>query len=141
MNKQDIVEQLKKDEGFSPRAKWDREQFSYGYGCKAPGKGAVITEPEAAKYLDRRVDQSIQEYQEMFDGLDINEIRQQALVNMLFNLGKGGVQKFKKMLAAIKTGDWVEAAEQARDSAWYNQVGGRAKRICYELENGVKYER
>lgn len=140
MDKQTIVDQLKKDEGFSAKAYWDREQWTYGYGCKAPGKGSMISETDAAVLLSVRVNQSIAEYGSIFYELKINEVRQQALVNMLFNLGKGRVKKFKKMLAAIRAGDWVEAAEQARDSLWYQQVGKRAKRICYELENGVPYE-
>lgn len=140
MDKQAIIERLKKDEGFAAKAYWDREQWTYGYGCKAPSKGSMISEPDAAQLLSRRVDQSIAEFWSMFHDLEINEVRQQALVNMLFNLGKGGVQKFKKMLAAIRADNWTKVAEEARDSLWYQQVGKRAKRICYELENGVPYE-
>lgn len=140
MDKLAIIEQLKKDEGFSAKAYFDKDQWTFGFGCKAPGPGATITPTEAAVKLSNRVEQSIAEFYEVFKGLDINEVRQQALVNMLFNLGEGGVLKFKMMMAAIRSGDWPEAAEHARDSLWYQQVGKRAKRICYELENGVPYE-
>lgn len=137
MNKTKIVEQLKLDEGFSRIPYWDRTQWTYGYGCKAPNSGARITEPEASKYLEKRVDQSIKEFYEVF-GQDpnIDETRQHALVNMLFNLGKGGLLGFKNTLALIKAHKWIEAANNARKSLWFKQVGKRAIRICKELELG-----
>ena len=39
---------FKNDEGFQPVAKWDIKQWSYGYGCRAPGEGAVIAESAAS---------------------------------------------------------------------------------------------
>jgi GH24 family phage-related lysozyme (muramidase) len=38
---------------------------------------------------------------------------QEALFDMAFNLGLGGLQKFPKLLAAIDAGDWATAAAQS----------------------------
>ena len=62
--------------------------------------------------------------------------RQDALANMMYNLGVGSFCKFKKMIAAIEAGDWNKAADEATDSAWFKQVGKRAERIVKELREG-----
>jgi GH24 family phage-related lysozyme (muramidase) len=142
MNREDIIDRVAEDEGFVACAKWDMKQFSYGYGCAAPYEGATITVGEAKILLSKRVDQAIQEFHEIFADQPMSDIRQGALVNMVFNLGQAGLQKFKKMIAAIKSDDWEEAANQAKDSEWYRQLKdsgdppGRARRIVAELRNG-----
>ena len=66
-----------------------------------------------------------------------SENRQKALLNMMFNLGYNKFTGFKKMIAAIKLNDWEEAAEQAKDSRWYRQVGkSRSERIITRLREG-----
>jgi GH24 family phage-related lysozyme (muramidase) len=140
MDKDAIVNQLKKDEGFSPKSFWDNKQWTYGYGCCAPSKGVTISEVNATIMLSKRVDQAIEEYYDIFEYQPINDNRQGALVNMIFNLGKQGVINFHHMIAAIKIDNWKEAAEQAKDSLWYRQLKnsgdppGRANRIVAELK-------
>ncbi len=58
-----------------------------------------------------------------------------ALLNMLFNLGEPRFRGFKKMIAAIKEGDWKKAADEALDSKWASQVGARADRIAATLRS------
>ena len=60
---------------------------------------------------------------------------QEILVNMMFNLGRPRLSKFKKMKAALEKGDWKEAAKEGRDSKWYKQVTKRAERLMTRLEN------
>lgn len=59
---------------------------------------------------------------------------QEILINMMFNLGFTGLSKFKKMNAALKLYNWVEAAKEGRDSLWYKQVRNRAERLMSKLE-------
>ena len=59
---------------------------------------------------------------------------QQILVNMMFNMGRTRLSKFKKMHAAILDGDWKEAAKEGRDSRWHKQVTNRAERLMKRLE-------
>ncbi|HBT5242753.1 TPA: glycoside hydrolase family protein, partial [Klebsiella quasipneumoniae] len=47
------------------------------------------------------------------------------LVIMLFQLGLGGVQKFKKLLAAAKIGDRNGIRRESVDSLWYRQTPNR----------------
>lgn len=57
------------------------------------------------------------------------------LVNMMFNLGRTRLSKFRKMNAAIARQDWNEAGKEGRDSRWYKQVGNRAERLMTRMEN------
>jgi len=60
---------------------------------------------------------------------------QEILVNMMFNLGRPRLGKFKKMMAALKKEDWKEAAVEGRDSRWHKQVTKRAERLMSRLES------
>lgn len=68
---------------------------------------------------------------------DLDEVRQRALFNMGFNLGIAKLLRFRKMIAALEIKDWNEAANQAKDSDWYKQVGKRAERIVHMISTGV----
>ncbi|SRR5258705_3418905 len=65
----------------------------------------------------------------------LDEVRQRALVNMAFNLG-GHLGEFHHFLAAIVARDWKVAGMQMTASAWWTQVGERAKRLRTMIETG-----
>ena len=67
----------------------------------------------------------------------LDDVRQEALVNMAFNLGGPRLAKFKRMLAALEAQDWDQAAAEALDSKWATQVGARAKEIAEQLRTGT----
>ena len=50
-----------------------------------------------------------------------------VLASMAFQLGVGGLMKFRKFLAAAEDGDDHEAVAQMRDSAWYRQTTNRVE--------------
>jgi lysozyme len=62
--------------------------------------------------------------------------RQYALIDMVFQLGLGGVLKFKNMLKAMGVGNYKEAAEHCLDSKYAVQTPNRAKRIAKTIECG-----
>ena len=66
---------------------------------------------------------------------ELPEEVQEILVNMMFNLGRPRLTKFKKMNAALEMGDWKTAAIEGRDSRWYHQVGNRSERLMTRMEN------
>jgi lysozyme len=69
-----------------------------------------------------------------FEGFD--DERQYALVDMCFQLGAGGVAKFKKMLKAMREKDWEEAERQCLDSKYARQTPVRARRIAHLIKTG-----
>lgn len=68
---------------------------------------------------------------------NLNPIRQDVLLNMCFNLGIGGLLKFKDTLALIQQGKYSEAANAMLQSTWATQVGDRAKRLSDIMRNGT----
>jgi len=143
MNKMQVVAQLQIDEGFAPQSFWDNDQWTYGWGCKAPGPGAFISKEKALPILVERVQSAIDDFYDIYAGCVMSEAREHALVNMCFNLGETKLRKFKKMNKAIRANDWEEAALEAQDSSWFEQLSApdngkeeRAERIVQELREG-----
>ena len=65
---------------------------------------------------------------------DLPEEVKRIIANMMFNMGRTRLSKFKKHNAALMCGDWKEAAKEGRDSKWYRQVTSRAERLMKRLE-------
>ena len=70
------------------------------------------------------------------DFSSIPETRQAALLDMALNLGQPRLSKFRNMREAVDLRDWRTAAAEAKDSAWYRQVGRRGEKIVSILETG-----
>lgn len=66
----------------------------------------------------------------------LDDERQYALLDMVFQIGIYGVKKFKKMLSAMGVGNWKEASAQCLDSKYAVQTPVRAKRIAKTIETG-----
>ena len=98
--------------------------------------GTDISPERVADAFDDDLDIAISECETLYGAAWFNlpEEVQEILVNMLFNMGRPRLTKFKKMNSAIEAGDWKTAAVEGRDSRWYNQVGARAERLMGRLE-------
>lgn len=59
----------------------------------------------------------------------LSEDRQRVMVNMAFNMGIPKLLTFKRMLSAVKAGQYQAAAAEMLDSEWSRQVGERATRL------------
>jgi lysozyme len=68
----------------------------------------------------------------------LNPVQKDALINMCFNLGFTRFLGFKKMLAALKEGDYTTASKEMLRSKWASQVGKRAFRLAYMIKNGKR---
>jgi lysozyme len=66
----------------------------------------------------------------------MTDARQRAITNMIFNLGAERFAKFVKMITAIKSHRWDDAARECLDSHYAKQVGRRAKRVAQALRSG-----
>ena len=63
------------------------------------------------------------------DFYDLPEEAQLIIANMMFNMGRTRLSKFKGMKRGVDAQDWNAAADEMVDSAWYNQVTNRANRL------------
>ena len=57
-----------------------------------------------------------------------SDIRKAVLLDMCFNIGYGGLMKFKKMWVALGNREFTQASKEMKDSSYYVQVGTRGKR-------------
>ena len=68
--------------------------------------------------------------------LTLNAVRQNVLIDMVFNLGITRFKRFKKLIAAIEVQDWDRAAKEMLDSKWAKQVGRRATELARMMRDG-----
>ena len=64
---------------------------------------------------------------------DLPEEAQQIIANMMFNMGRPRLSKFRGMKRGVDARDWDAAADEMVDSAWYRQVTNRAERLVKRM--------
>ncbi len=131
-----IVDQIKRDEGLRLKPYHCTEgKLTIGYGRNLEDVGISESEAEAMLAADiKNVEDALHQRLPIYTKL--SEARVRALTNMGFQLGVGGLLKFKNMIAALERGDWEEAARQALDSRWARQTPERAARVAEQLRTG-----
>jgi len=139
-NRDNVYEQLKIDEGVVYGV------YKDPLGFLTFGIGHLITRDDDEDGLPEGYDVSEERIYEAFqDDLDtaISECEilfearwnnfpaelQEVLVNMMFNLGRRGLGKFKKFIGHLENHHWPPAALEMLDSRWARQVGNRAIRL------------
>jgi len=65
--------------------------------------------------------------------MDIDEIAEEIIIEMIFQLGKTGVSKFKNMWKALSGLDYTTAAMEMLDSRWAKQTKNRAEAMSAEM--------
>lgn len=115
--------------------------LTIGVGRNLDANG--ITEEEALLMLDHDLLKAKEDMRSLLDEFEVASWslrieRQEALVNFVFNVGKGTAKQFKKMWTALKTYDYNEAAEQLLYSMYAKQVGQRAIELAEQLRTGVR---
>ena len=68
------------------------------------------------------------------DCIDINEKAEEILIEMVFQLGKTGVSKFRKMWDALSEKNYIGASYELLDSRWAKQTPNRAKDMAQVMK-------
>ena len=147
MNRESVFEQLKIDEGVVYEVYLDHlgyPTFGVGhlvvkgdleYGAEV---GTPVPEERVAECFDKDLDIAIDECYQLYGPGTFNNFPgevQEILVNMMFNMGRPRLSKFKNFNTALIDQDWVKASEEMVDSLWYRQVGARAERLVERMKN------
>lgn len=139
-----LISDLKRDEGLRLEAYPDPlsggAPWTIGYGHTGPDvtEGLVWEQPQADGALESdafHAEAELDEHQPWWRQMD--DLRQDVLANMTFNLGIAGVSKFHDTLAAMQAGDYEKAAACMLDSMWAEQVGARADRLAEQMKTGI----
>lgn len=139
---QRIIDLIKSHEGCRLTIYEDSRGFpTIGYGHKIlPGEdfSAGMTQQEAdvllasdLSDLEESAMDAVAQY------MALNEVRQGVVLDMLFNLGLAGFSAFKRLIAALNASDFVTAANEMTNSAWYSQVKSRAIDDVNLMRRGV----
>jgi lysozyme len=136
MDKLRLADELKRDEGLRLKPYHCSEgKLTIGIGRNLEDVG--ITKDEALYLFGNDINRVVQEIEDVLPWFSsLSDARQRALCNLAFQMGIVGLLKFKRMLAAMKVGDFAAAANEARDSLWYRQTPERAKRVIALIREG-----
>ena len=106
---------------------WDEE-----YGKPV---GTPVSEERVNELFDKDVQVTIEECEQLFGNFqELPEEVQQILANMMFNLGRPRLSKFRKLCKAVAERNWQECAAQMYDSKWRTQVPNRAERLISRMK-------
>jgi lysozyme len=67
--------------------------------------------------------------------MDMNEKAHEIIIEMIFQLGKTGVSKFKNMWKALSELNYVGASYEMLDSRWAKQTPNRAKGMADTMKS------
>ncbi len=143
MDLQRLREDLEIDEGVKHEIYLDH----LGYPTFGIGHLVLDTDPEHGQPVGTAVsnDRVIEAFESDLVGVmsdcerlypdfgDLPEEAQQVIANMMFNMGRPRLSKFKGMKRGVDARDWNIAADEMVDSRWYRQVTNRADRLVQRI--------
>ena len=142
------IEQLRKELEVDEGVKYEIYNDHLGYPTFGIGHLVRDTDPEAGAALgtpvseDRVIEAFNQDVETVLNDCtilyrDFNDLPEEAqliIANMMFNLGRPRLSKFRGMKAGVDARDWKKAADEMVDSAWYRQVPNRAGRLVTRMK-------
>ena len=129
---QDYAEHFIKYEGKKLIPYKDSRGFlTVGIGHKFE-KGESVkskySESEIMNFFKADLEKAIAQAKKVFPNFDnLPKEVKIKLVSLTFNMGMGGISKFKDFRASIANKDWKSAASNLKNSLWYKQVGNRGR--------------
>ena len=143
MNIEQLREELKIDEGVKYEIYLDHLELpTFGIGHLVLDSDPEFGEPIGTPVSEDRVNECFDQDVEVVLGEcrilypdfdDLPEDAQLIIANMMFNMGRPRLSKFKGMKRGVDARDWSAAADEMVDSAWYRQVTNRADRLVERM--------
>ena len=148
MNKDQLREELAEDEGCKFEIYLDHLGLpTFGIGALIKEHdpeygqpvGTPVSEDRVRKRFNLDIAVTIEDCQVLYDDFDdLPEEAQLVIANMMFNMGRPRLSKFKMMKKACDERDWNEMADQMVNSRWHDQVPNRAKRLVKRIRDLAK---
>jgi lysozyme len=111
------------------------EDITIGVGRNLDSLG--LSEDEVLYLLNNDIERCDKELLHNFKWYpELCRARQDAMINLCFNLGITRLLKFKKSLAYMAAGDYERAADEFLCSRWAEQVGNRAIEVTDLIRDG-----
>jgi GH24 family phage-related lysozyme (muramidase) len=137
---EDLKSRIKKHEGFLAKVYLDSlGKATIGYGHLLTEEddfveGVIYDKDILEALFEKDFNKAVQGAEELLKDYNIALVAKEVIIEMVFQLGKTGVSKFKKMFDALKNNDYSRAAAEMLNSAWYRQTPSR----CEELSELMK---
>lgn len=146
-----LIEQLKRHEGFRSKVyQCTANKRTIGYGYNLDANPLNLSTYELNRFCSKGITEKTAEnllvdqvYKLRFDlegklpwWSKLDQVRQDVLINMAYNLGLKGLFEFKKTMACIEHGDYTKASKEMLHSGWAIQVKGRAKELSTQFKSG-----
>ena len=145
MNIEKLREQLEIDEGIVHEVYLDHLGYpTFGIGHLVTDDdpeygadvGTKVDETRCIEAFEQDVQTVLSDCSKLYSDFDeLPEEAQQIIANMMFNMGRPRLSKFKGMKRGVDARDWNAAADEMVDSAWYRQVTKRADRLVERMRN------
>ena len=108
-----------------------------GVGRNISESGLGLTDEEINILLMNDIERVKKELSTSFSWfVDLDEVRQNAIIDMCFNLGLSRLNQFVKALDGMASKDYDKAADEFMDSRWSQQVGQRAITVTEMIRTG-----
>ena len=136
MDKQKLIEQLRLHEGVEHKPYTDTVgKLTIGVGRNLDDRGLSDDEIDYIlandiKIVENELDVWWKDWRTM------DETRQRVVADMLFNMGRPTLAKFKNFLSALQEQDYERASVEMIDSNWARQVKGRADTLARMMRDG-----
>ena len=96
--------------------------------------GTPIDDDRVVKAFESDIETVLSDCNKLYpDFNDLPEEAQRVIANMMFNMGRPRLSKFKGMKSGVDARDWDRAADEMVDSRWYRQVTNRADRLVERI--------
>ena len=142
------IEQLRKELEMDEGVKYEIYNDHLGYATFGIGHlvrdsdpeygqeiGTPVSEDRVIKAFDEDVQEVLADCERLYNDFNVlPEECQLIIANMMFNMGRPRLSKFKGMKAGVDAQDWLKAADEMIDSAWYRQVPNRAGRLVKRMK-------
>ena len=145
MNLEQLRKELEVDEGVIYAIYLDHLGLpTFGIGHLIINSDAESGLPVGTEVSESRVQQAfeadvlsvINDCNKLYNDFDeLPEEVQLIVANMMFNMGRTRLSKFKGMKRGVDSRDWNAAADEMVDSKWYRQVTNRADRLVQRMRN------
>lgn len=139
MDRKRLMAQLGIDEGRRNKLYKDTAtppKWTIGVGRNIEDRG--LRDDEIDLMLSNDIDEAVGIARTLIPQFDkLDDVRQEVLTNMAFNMGGPRLAGFKRMMAAISDANYAQAAAEMKDSTWYRQVGARAQRLVSAMQTGA----
>ena len=98
--------------------------------------GTAVSESRVIEAFEQDCENVLRDCNILYEDFDdLPEESQQVIANMMFNMGRPRLSKFKGMKRGVDSRNWNDAADEMVDSTWYKQVTKRADRLVVRMRD------